>query len=178
MTANSFWKASTMLVRNPDQRLASNRLHPHRRLGSAAAVAVMAVLALAACGSDTPDAAGTASTAPSTPPSGAPNAGAFQEIRACLEAAGLDTGDLPSGAPSGMPSGRPSGMPSGAPSDLPSDFPSGPPPGMASGGPGGGGGGGPMNLGAEAQAALVACGITMPSRPPAGAATPVPSATP
>lgn len=178
MTTNPAWKAFTMLVHNPPQplhphRLHSRRLHNHRRLGSAAAAAVVAVLALTACGSDTPEGAATASAAPSTAPSGAPNAAAFQEIRACLEAAGLDTSDFPSGAPSGMPSGRPSGMPSGAPSD----FPSGPPPGMPSGGPGGGGGG-PMNLGAEAQAALVACGITMPSRPPAGTATPAPSATP
>lgn len=172
MTTNHVRKVSTMIVPSAPQRLRA-----HRPLGSAAAAAVVAVLALTACGSDTPEGTATASAAPSTALSGAPDGAAFQEIRACLEAAGLDTSDLPSGTPSGMPSGRPSGMPSGAPSDLPSDFPSGPPPGMASGGPGGGGGG-PMNLGAEAQAALVACGITMPSRPPTGAATPAPSATP
>jgi hypothetical protein len=171
MTTHHVWKASTMLGPNPPQRP-----HSHRRLGSAAVGAVLVVLALTGCTSDTPDPAATASAAPSAALSGAPNAAAFREIRACLEAAGLDTSDVPSGAPSGMPSGRPSGMPTGAPSDVPS----GPPPGMPSGGPdgGAGGGGSPMNLGPEAQAALVACGITMPSRPPAGAATPAPSATP
>lgn len=169
MTTNHVRKACAMFVPNAAQPLSS-----HWRFGSAAA-AVVAVLSLAACGPGAPDSA-TASASPSAGPSGPPAGAAFEEIRACLEAAGLDTSDLPSVAPSGMPSGRPSGMPSGAPSDLPSDFPSGPPPGMASGGPGGGGG--PMNLGAEAQAALVACGITMPSRPPTGAATPAPSATP
>jgi hypothetical protein len=166
MTSPSGRKAFTMFV---------PRAQPQRRLVTAAVG--LAVLAMTACGSDTPEV--TASSAPSAAPSGAPNGAAFQEIRACLEAAGLDTSGLPSGAPSGMPSGRPSGMPSGAQSDFPSGMPtgapSGPPPAMPSGGPGGAGG---MMLDAEAQAALVACGITMPSRPPAGSPTPAPSTTP
>lgn len=80
-------------------------------------------------------------------------------IQACFKAAGIETA-IPRGMPSGgaRPSGdpRPSGTFNGTP---PAD---GVRPSGAPGGPGGGGGG--MFQSAEAQAALKACGITVPTR--------------
>ncbi|MFN8189443.1 MAG: hypothetical protein U0R78_03215 [Nocardioidaceae bacterium] len=127
------------------------------RLGVGAAALVATAGLLTSCGSSDATAAASDTTtsggASAAQPSGAPGdggAGGMDEaqltkIRACLKAAGLED-ELPSA----MPSDRPSDMPT----DMPSD--------MAGGGPGG-------FLSEEAQAALAACGIELPS-PPSGSA--------
>lgn len=140
------------------------------------AVALIGASVLTACGS--PSNAGETASAPAAQPSGSAPAASggdgqaqFAAIRECLDAAGIDTSKLgpAGGRPSGAPSGAPSGMPSDLPTDLPSGAappnggtpPSGAPSGVPSGGPGGPGGG--MFSSPEVQAALEACGITVPS---------------
>lgn len=135
---------------------------------SLAAVPVV-VLTLAACGGGS--SAGQASTgATSAPavssragqPGGPGNNAEFQKIRQCLSAAGIS---LPT--PSGTPGRgtRPSGIPTGSPGARPS------------GGTGGYGGrprGGPgrgMFASKEVQAALKACGITVPTGRPTASPT-------
>jgi hypothetical protein len=129
-----------------------------------------AVLALSACGSD-----GTTTASPTT------TAGAgggenvqgfrggedFQEIQECLTAAGI-TLPTPSGGFRGTP---PSGGPQGTP---PSGAPRGTPPSGAPGDDGPGGGFGGMFSDPDVQAALKACGITVPTGRPDGSR---PSAT-
>lgn len=118
---------------------------------------VVAALGLTACGSSSSaEPAATESAAPGGPGGGFGGAD-FQKITACLKAAGIDVPDLPSG----MPSNRPSGMPSGMPSDRPSGRPSGAPSGF----PGGGRGGIDFSD-AKVNAALKACGITVPTGMP------------
>lgn len=129
------------------------------------ALVPMAVLALAACGGGSDSSSGTA--APSATPTGAPGGGFggvdFQAVQTCLKAAGISV-PTPSG---GFPTGRPSNRPSGGtrPTDMPR--PSG------TGGPGGGqrGGMGQVFRSKEAQTALKACGITIPTGRPTAAAT-------
>ena len=91
----------------------------------------------------------------------------MQQIQACLKAAGIEV-PTPSGAPSGMPSDGAGGGPGGG--TPPSGMPSGAAPsGAPSGGPGGGPGGrrGGVDLSdKKVQAALKACGITVPTARP------------
>lgn len=110
------------------------------------------LLALAGCGgsSGTATSATSAATPTAAPGAGGPGGVDFAAIQACLTAAGISV-PTPSGMPSGQP--RPSGSFNGTP---PAD---GVPP---SGGPGAGGGA-DMFQSEEAQAALKACGITMPT---------------
>lgn len=123
---------------------------------SLAAVALTTV-GLTACGSSstststTPAATGTPSAAGQGP--GGIDLAAIQK---CLSAAGIS---MPSGmptGPSGMPTGTPSGMPSGTPSAMPSGRPSGIPSGAPTG----------MLNDPKVQAALKACGISMPTGAP------------
>lgn len=143
-------------------------VHTLRRL--AAGTTLVALLALTGCGSgsDTatdPD-ADTSGQAPSGFPTGGRggfDADQLDQIRTCLEAAGLDDAlaDLPTGMPTDLPSGMPTEMPSdmtGMPTDLPSDLPSG--------GPGGDLGG--FLSDPDVRDALDACGIDLP-QVPAGA---------
>ncbi len=133
-------------------RKAIHMLVRPRRLASAATL-LFAVGVLAGCGSSSDSTGTESSTTPTTRPSGAPSgatgdqAAQFAKIQECLTAAGI-TVDIPSGAPS-----RPTGTarPSGAP---------------PSGAPGGGLGG--AFSGPDAQAALKACGITLPTGRPSG----------
>ena len=131
----------------------ANHMFVPRRLSSAASL-LFAVAVLAGCGSSS-DSTGSESTTPTTRPSGEPSGAAgpqaeqFAKIQECLTAAGI-TVDVPSGLPS-----RPTGT---ARPD-----PSGPP---RSGAPGGGLGG--VFNDQEAQAALKACGISLPTGRPSG----------
>jgi hypothetical protein len=125
-------------------------------------LALSGALLLTACGDDGTTTAAPTSTAGNTQggPGGGPGFGGqdFQKIQECLSAAGISL-PTPSGGfqpPTGTPSGRPQGTPpSGAPGD--------------GGGPGGG-----MFADPQVQAALQACGITVPTgRPrPSGTASP------
>jgi len=133
----------------------------------ATAVLLVALGTLSACGSDDPsdsaDATAGGSTAAASPGAGGNLPGGdptqLAAIQQCLDAAGL-SGAIPSGRPSDAgtpPSGMPTDMPSGMPTDMPT--------GMPSGGPGGPGGDGPGGVvqDPEVQAALQACGITLPT---------------
>ncbi len=141
-------------------------------------VAALAVVGLVAgCnGSASSPSSGSTPTASQSGGFGGPGAGADPALQAkiqeCLKAAGIaitvPTG-RPSGAPSGMPSGAPSGMPSGAPSGMPSGAPSGMPSGAPSGAARG------MFDSPQIQAALAACGITLPSRTAGGTPSPASS---
>lgn len=121
------------------------------------AVVPVAVLALAACGGS--------SSAPSPSPTGAPGNGRgfggvdFAAVQACLKAAGVAV-PTPSG---GFPTNRPSNRPSNRPTNLPR--PSGT--GGFRNGPGGGMRG--VFASKQAQAALKACGITIPTGRPGNA---------
>jgi hypothetical protein len=146
----------------------SRRIHP-----AATALLITSVL-LAGCGGGSGSASGAAtSTAASTASSGRPSGGAggafggpggfdaatLQKITACLSAAGIS---VPSFSARPIPTGtaggaRPTGLPSGGP-------PSGAPTGGQGGGPGG------LFGSAAAQAALKACGITVPTGRPAPSA--------
>lgn len=171
------------------------RVRPAMR--AAVPVAALALL-LTACGAsasgnDTGAAAPAAGTTPTTSPSpGQGGAGPngqrsfggmdFTKIQQCLDAAGLDimlpTFD-PNNRPSGMPPRDPNSTerpsppagetrPSGAPGD-----------GQGFGGGNGQGGGVFRELftNPDVQAALQACGIELPQRPPGGQAGPTPSAS-
>ncbi len=132
-------------------------LHIRRPAVSLAAVA-LATVSLAACGSSSSGSSTSASSS-STPtatgrPGGAgrgPGGIDIAAIQKCLKAAGIS---IPTGLPGGA-SGRPSGAPSGIPSGAPSGIPSGAP----------GGRGGLLND-PKVQAALKACGISMPTGAP------------
>ena len=125
------------------------------------ATALIGLLAMTGCGSDSEAEGSTRSqTSESAAPDGPGgfDSEQFDEIRECLDAAGLGDAlpsDLPTGRPSDLPSDMPSEPPSERPTDLPSDFPSGGP---------GGGGFGALND-PEVQEALEACGIDLPQRP-------------
>jgi hypothetical protein len=133
-------------------RKAIHMLVQPRHLCSAVAL-LFAVGVLAGCGSSSDSTGATASATPSASTSGAPTgatgaqAKQLAKIQECLTAAGI-TVDIPSGLPS-----RPTGTarPSGAP---------------PSGAPGGGLGGAFSDP--DAQAALKACGITLPTGRPSG----------
>lgn len=122
----------------------------------ASTVTFAAVLALTGCGSGD---AGTASTTtPSADASASPPAGGgfdqgqLDEIRECLDAAGLE--DV-----------FPTDMPTDMPSDMPTDIdPENLPEGSPSEGAGGGGGFGALQD-PEVQDALDACGIELPQPP-------------
>ena len=130
----------------------------------AGTIVVLATLGLTACGgsSATPAAAPATTTAaaPSAAPAGA-GAGARSELFAdpkvqqCLQAAGIK---MPQGRPSGTP--RPSGAP--RPSGVQ--------------GYGGQTGAGSAEM-QKIQAALKACGITLPARPARSAAPAAPTTT-
>ncbi|MGV8966281.1 MAG: hypothetical protein ACOH2F_08375 [Cellulomonas sp.] len=118
------------------------------------AVVVVAVAGLlAGCSGST--AASAPPSAPSSAPTDGPRGGfaggdpaLLQQIQDCLTAAGIAT---PTGRPSGATTGRPSGAPTGRPTGRPSGSP-----------PGGGRG---AFADPKTQAALKACGITLPTRP-------------
>jgi len=126
----------------------------------ATAVLLVALATLSACGSNDSGGSGQAndstSTASASPSPGAGNQpgggdpSQLAAIQQCLEAAGLSSA-LPSGGP-GAGGTPPSGMPTDLPSGMPTDMPSG--------GPGG------ALQNPEVQAALEACGISLPSAPP------------
>jgi len=124
------------------------------------AVSLAALLTLTACGGEDSDGSDDAATDTASAPAGAPggfDAEQLQEIRQCLEAAGLED-KLPTGQPDGVPTDVPSDFPTDLPTDLPSDFPTD----LGSGSPGGGAG---AFQDPEVQAALEACGIDLPQAP-------------
>lgn len=123
------------------------------------------LLILTGCGSDAETPSKSTGSTSTPTPGGGPggfDSAQLQEIRDCLEAAGLDDvfpTDLPSGLPSGVPTGRPTGTP-------PEGFdPNDPPSGFPTDGPGPGGGGFGALQDPDVQAALEACGIELPQRP-------------
>ena len=132
------------------------------------------LLVLAGCGGSdstvTPASSATGSPGAQGGPGGGPGGGAdFAAIQACLKAAGIA---VPTPNGSARPSGgaRPSGT------DVPRPSGSARP----SGGRGGGFGGGGMFESAEAQAALKACGLTVPTgrgNAPGPSGTAAPTAT-
>ena len=144
---------------------------PFGRAGAAAAVAVVLAGGLAGCGGGS--SAGTGTEAAGGPAAaGAPSGGRGggfrmdpaqqQKIQDCLKAAGIAVPSF-SGRPSGSFSPRPSGSrPSGSR-----------PSGSFTGRPGGGFGG--RFADPKTQAALKACGITLPSRGPGQAGQPTAS---
>ena len=140
---------------------------PSLRLIPTSTALLASALMLTACSGSDPGATAPAATpAPTAPATGQPRpAGVdFQKINDCLQAAGID---VPSGMPSNLPSGmltdRPSGMPTDRPSGMPTDVPSNMPSGM--GAPGQRGGPAGAFNDPEAQAALKACGIDLPTLP-------------
>lgn len=131
----------------------TSALHRSRvpRLLAGSSVLLAVVLGLGACGGSD-DAAPASGSSAGAAPSDAPGGGGqqMQQVQACLKAAGIDV-PTPSAFPSGMPSGGPpTGMPSG----------------MPSGGPGGGRPGGVDFNDKKVQAALKACGISVPTGRP------------
>lgn len=124
------------------------------RLAPLAAAALLASLALVGCSSDEDTTAGAAAdpvvsapaqTAPAVPGGQAPDPALFDKARQCLEAAGVDIPELPSGAPSFEPGQTP---PDGA--QLPEGFD-----GLAA-----------LFSNPQVTAALQACGIELPTAPP------------
>ncbi len=136
--------------------------------------APMLVLGLAACGSgsDASTSPAQATSAPTARATGQPAGGFggqnFQEIQQCLSAAGFSI-PTPSG---GFPTGRPTDLGPGRSSTSDGTPPSGAPNGR---GPGSGrrGAFGQILNNPQAQAALKACGITIPT----GRPTPTPTST-
>ena len=132
---------------------------PSLRLIPTSTALLASALMLTACSGSDPGATAPAATpAPTAPATGQPRpAGVdFQKINDCLKAAGID---VPSGMPSDLPSGMPTDRPTGMPSELPSTMPSG------MGAPGQGGGSAGAFNDPEAQDALKACGIDLPTPP-------------
>ena len=137
----------------------------------AVSLAIVGLVALTGCGGSddeatdsSSDSSGASASSPAS--TNGPRQGLggdqMQAIQTCLEAAGLSDA-FPTDVPSGMPTDMPSDMPTDMPSEMPTDIPSGmPTDGMPSGGPGGAGGA--LND-PEVQAALEACGISLPSAP-------------
>lgn len=122
-----------------------------------AAATIASLLVLTGCASDSKpnsEATDDAQSAPSGPPEGF-DTSQLEEIRECLEAAGLDD-VFPTDLPSDVPSDRPTDFPSDRPTDFPTDGPSGVPGGDAVG-----------LQDPEVQAALEACGIELPQGPDA-----------
>jgi hypothetical protein len=126
------------------------------RITSVVAVLAAGTLALAGCTSDSTDtssgsdttaataAAEPAATAAPSAPAGAPNSAQFEQARQCLEAAGIDLPELPSGVPSLQPGQTP-------------------PPGFTP--PAGGGDASALFNNPQVSAALKACGIELPTAP-------------
>ena len=131
---------------------------PSLRVLPTATALLASALMLTACSTDPGTTTSAATPAPTAPATGQPGpAGVdFQKINDCLQAAGID---VPTGMPSNLPSGMPTDRPAGRPTDLPSRMPSG------MGAPGQGGGPAGAFNGPEAQAALKACGIELPTIP-------------
>lgn len=124
------------------------------------ATVALAMGGLAGCGSSsTPSSSTPTATGAPTAAGRGPGGLDIAAIQKCLSAAGIS---IPSGMPTGMPTGA-SGRPTGIPSGLPSGIPSGIPSGMPSGAPSGGGG---LLNDPKVQAALTACGISMPTGAP------------
>ena len=125
-------------------------------------VAALAVAGLVAGCSGSASSPSAESTPAASQSGGFPGLGAGADpalqakIQECLKAAGIS---LPTG------SGRPSGSPSDRPSGYPSSYPSGSASGAAPG----------MDANPQMQAALAACGITMPSRTAGGTPSPASS---
>ena len=137
---------------------------PARTFASAATLAVLLALLLAVtgCGADSAEPSSTDTPSqgadPSPPAGGGLDQGQLDEIRECLDAAGLEDA-----FPTDLPSGAPTDMPTDLPSDLPSDIdPDNLPEGLPSDGPGGGFS---ALQDPEVQDALDACGIELPQRP-------------
>ena len=149
------------------------KLRRRSRTVRAAIAPAALLLVLAGCGGSdstvTPASSATGSPGAQGGPGGGPGGADFAAIQACLKAAGIA---VPTPNGSARPSGgaRPSGT------DVPRPSGSARP----SGGRGGGFGGGGMFESAEAQAALKACGLTVPTgrgNAPGPSGTAAPTAT-
>lgn len=132
---------------------------------------VLASVGLSACGGSASIPAAAPATTTAAAPSAAPGGGgagaraqlfADPKVQQCLQAAGIK---VPQGRPSGTP--RPSGEPR----------PSGQPRPSGTAGPGGGQYGAGSAEMQKIQAALKACGITLPARPSRSGAPAAPTAT-
>ena len=157
----------TPITQQKESMMFASRLNMVR----AGIAAPLLVLAVAACGGGTDNSASPSdpTSAPAATASGQPGGGFrggqnFQQIQQCLSAAGIAI-PTPSG---GFPTGRPSYR--GTP---PSAGPNGTPPSGARNGRGAGAGRGFRQiLSPQAQAALKACGIAIPTGRPAAQPTP------
>lgn len=147
------------------------KLQTRSRVVRSAIVVPVMVLALAACGGseDAATTAAASATATGGPGGGGGGGMDFTAMQACLTAAGIEV-TLPTGMASG--GSRPSGTFNGTPSAGDST-PGARPSGTAGGGGGDGGGMSEIFESDEAQAALKACGITVPT----GGSQPSTSAT-
>jgi hypothetical protein len=115
------------------------------------------LLLLTGCGSDAEPTAETTNSAADGAPGGF-DSGQFDQIRDCLEAAGLEDA-FPTDIPTDLPTDRPTGAP-------PEGFdPANPPSGFPTDGAGPGGGGFGALQDPDVQAALQACGIELPQQP-------------
>lgn len=129
------------------------------------AVGLAGLLLLTGCGGSDADDAGGSATDGASAPAGERvmmDGAQIEEIRACLEAAGLEDElptDMPTDRPSDLPTDMPTDMPTAIPTDRPTDLPTDLPSGVPSGAPGGGFG---VFQDPEVQDALEACGIDLP----------------
>lgn len=112
-------------------------------------VAIAGLITLSACGGS--DSGKTGSSSSSAKPGNPAGNIDLSKVQDCLEAAGIDI-DLPTDMPTNMPSGTPTDMPSERPTDIPSNA--------------GGSGIAKVMSSPEAQAALKACGIDLPTNIP------------
>jgi len=151
----------------PREAIINSTTHRRSRAAAIAVPALAAALTLSGCGgggATTTTAAGTTPAAAPTPSrSGGQfgNSEQFARIRACLAAAGIQL-PTPTGRPFGTRTGPPpTGMRGTPPSGAPR---TGPPP---TGRPGGGQFG-RIFSDPQVVAALKACGIAVPTRPPGG----------
>jgi hypothetical protein len=129
-----------------------------------AALGPALALSLVACGGGSSSGSTSAAAAPTVTATGAPgtndgarggaNGAEFQKIQACLKAAGIA---VPTRSPGPRPTGSTGYRQNGTPNGTP---PSG---GVRPSGGGFGGNGGGMFTSAAAQAAIKACGLTVPT---------------
>jgi len=113
-------------------------------------VVVAGLITLSACGGS--DSSGrSGSSSPSAKPGNPAGNIDISKVQDCLKAAGIDI-DLPTDMPTNLPSGRPTKMPSTRPTDIPSNA--------------GGSGMAEVMSSPEAQSALKACGIDLPTNIP------------
>lgn len=136
-----------------------------RRPVAAVVIAPMIMLALAACGGGSSSSASGSAAAPTGSGyggrgGGGQNSAQFKQMQDCLTAAGISV-PTPSARPSGSAGARPSFSPGAQPS------------GGYQGNGGGGFGGGMSEIfqSKQAQAALKACGLTVPTGRPTASPT-------